>query len=47
MLIATFGPITARVGNQITYEGDTFVFEGHGPISAVDIMEYDRQGDLE
>ena len=46
MLIATFGPTTAWVGMQITREGDAFVLEGHGPISAGDIMEYDRQGHL-
>ena len=46
MLIATFGPTTAWVGTQITSEGDTFVLEGHGPISVCDIMEYDRQGHL-
>ena len=46
MLIATFGPTTAWVGTQITREGEAFVLEGHGPISAGDIMEYDRQGHL-
>jgi hypothetical protein len=46
MLIATFGPTTAWVGKQITHEGDAFVLEDHGPISAGDIMEYDRQGHL-
>jgi len=46
MLIATFGPTTAWVGMQITREGDAFVLEGHGPISAADIMEYDRLGHL-
>jgi len=46
MLIATFGPTTAWVGTQVTREGDAFVLEGHGPISAGDIMEYDRQGHL-
>jgi homospermidine synthase len=46
MLIATFGPTTAWVGMQITREGDAFVLEGHGPISAGDIMEYDRRGHL-
>lgn len=46
MLIATFGPTTAWVGMQITREGDAFVLEVHGPISADDIMEYDRQGHL-
>jgi len=46
MLIATFGPTTAWVGKQITREGNGFVLEGHGPISASDIMEHDRQGHL-
>ena len=46
MLVATFGPTTAWVGKQITHEADVFVLESHGPISAADIMEYDRQGHL-
>jgi len=46
MLIAAFGPTTAWVGTQITREGEDFVLEGHGPISAGDIMKYDRQGHL-
>jgi hypothetical protein len=46
LLIATFGPTTAWVGMQITREGDAFVLEGHGPVSAADIMEYDRLGHL-
>ncbi len=46
MLIATFGPTTAWVGKQITGDGDAFVLEGHGPISASDVMEYDQQGHL-
>lgn len=46
MLIATFGPSTAWSGKTITREGDAFVLEGHGSISAGDIMEYDRQGHL-
>ncbi len=46
MLIATFGPTTAWVGTRITHEGGSFMLEGHGPISAADIMEYDRQGHL-
>jgi hypothetical protein len=46
VLIATFGPTTAWVGLQITREGDAFVLEGHGQITAGDIMEYDRQGHL-
>lgn len=46
MLIATFGPTTAWSGKKITRVDDTFILEGHGPISASDIMEYDRQGHL-
>lgn len=44
MLIATFGPTTAWAGKTITREGDTFILEGHGRITAADVMEYDRQG---
>jgi len=46
MIIATFGPTTAWTGKTITGEGDVFTLEGHGPISAQDVMEYDRQGQL-
>jgi len=46
MLIATFGPTTGWNGKTITREGDAFILEGHGPISAADIMEHDRQGNL-
>ena len=46
MLVATFGPTTGWAGKTITREGDVFTLEGHGPITAVDVMEYDRQGHL-
>jgi hypothetical protein len=46
VLIATFGPSTGWAGKKITREGDAFVLEDHGPISATDVMEYDRQGHL-
>jgi len=46
MLIATFGATTGWAGKTITEEGDAFLLEGHGPISAADVMEYDRQGHL-
>ena len=46
MIIATFGPTTEWVGKTITREGDVFMLEGHGPITAADVMEYDRQGHL-
>jgi hypothetical protein len=46
MIIATFGPTTAWLGRSIAREGHVFVLEGHGPVSAEDVMEYDRQGHL-
>lgn len=46
MIIATFGPTTGWAGKTITREGDVFTLEDHGPITAVDVMEYDRQGHL-
>jgi hypothetical protein len=46
MLIATFGPNTGWSGKTIIREGDVFVLQDHGPITAVDVMEYDRQGHL-
>ena len=46
MLIATFGPITAWQGTRITWADGAFVLEGHGVLTAADVMEYDRQGHL-
>ena len=46
MLIATFGPTTGWAGKKITQDGEAFVLEDHGPISACDVMEYDAQGHL-
>jgi hypothetical protein len=46
MLIATFGPTTAWNGLRITFEEGAFVLEGHGVVTATDVMEYDRQGHL-
>jgi len=46
MIIATFGTSTEWAGKTITREGDTFILEGHGRITAADVMEYDRQGQL-
>jgi hypothetical protein len=46
MLVATFGPTTAWAGEKITREGDAFILEGHGALSARDVMEYDLQGQL-
>jgi uncharacterized RDD family membrane protein YckC len=46
MLIATFGPSTARVGKTIEFENEVFLLEGHGPVTASDVMRYDSQGHL-
>lgn len=46
MLIATFNDATGWIGRTITREGDTFILEGHGPITSLAIMEYDLQGHL-
>jgi hypothetical protein len=46
MLIATFGPSTAWQGQKIEWDEGRFLLEGHGPIGAEDVMEYDRQGHL-
>jgi hypothetical protein len=47
MVIATFGPSTAWHGKSITFEGGQFVLEGHGPITAAGVADYDRQGHLQ
>jgi hypothetical protein len=46
MLIATFGSSTAWQGQRITWDKGRFLLDGHGPIGAADVMEYDRQGHL-
>jgi hypothetical protein len=46
MLIATFGPTTAWFGRAIAYDSGVFLLEGHGPISAGEVMRYDEQGHL-
>jgi len=46
MLVATFGPSTAWVGKKITHEGNVFVLEDHGVITAADVMTYDMEGHL-
>jgi hypothetical protein len=46
MLIATFGPTTAWQGKLITWAEGAFMLEGHGVVTAADVMEYDRQGHL-
>ena len=46
MLVATFGPGTAWVGKRITHEGGHFVLEDSGPISAAQVLAYDRVSPL-
>jgi len=46
MVIATFGPSTGWHGKTISYEDGQFVLEGHGPISAADVLSYDGQGQI-
>jgi hypothetical protein len=46
MLVATFGPTTGWAGRTITFYDGRFTLEGHGPITAGDVLEYDRQGHL-
>lgn len=44
MLIATFNSATGWAGKTIDYDDGRFTLEGHGPISAADVLAYDRQG---
>ena len=47
MVIATFGPTTGWAGKRIVYEGQRFVLEGFGEITAQGVLEYDRQAHLD
>ena len=47
MLIATFNASTGWAGKTVHHENDQFVLEGHGPISAADVLAYDEQGYLD
>ncbi len=47
MVIATFGPTTGWVGKTITYDEGRFTLEGHGPVTAQGVVEYDRSGHLQ
>jgi len=46
MLVATFGPTTGWVGKTIDYEGGQFALQGHGLITAADVLNYDQQGQI-
>jgi hypothetical protein len=45
-LVAVFGETTEWAGKTILFTGAQFVLEGHGVISAADVMRYDRDGHL-
>ena len=47
VLIATFNARTGWAGKTVWLENEQFTLEGHGPISAADVLLYDRQGYLE
>ena len=46
IIVATFGPTTAWAGRTISYDAGEFVLEGHGRISAAEVLMYDRSGHL-
>ena len=46
MIVATFNASTGWAGKSIAYEGSQFVLDGHGVISAEDVMKYDQDGQL-
>ena len=46
MVIATFGPSTGWAAKTISYEDGRFTLEGHGAVSAADVLTYDAQGHI-
>jgi uncharacterized RDD family membrane protein YckC len=46
MVIATFGPSTSWLGKTITLDGQEFILEDIGMLTAQTVLEYDRQGHL-
>lgn len=46
MIIATFGPSTGWAGKTINYEDGRFKLEGVSPLTAADVLTYDRQGHI-
>ena len=47
MLVATFNTTTGWAGREITWQDERFILDGHGAITAADVMDYDRQGHLD
>ena len=46
MQVAVFNESTGWAGRRITHEGDRFVLEAVGPLSAADVLAYDTRGFL-
>jgi uncharacterized RDD family membrane protein YckC len=47
VVIAWFGPETGWAGRTISFVQQQFVLADHGPVTAHDVLEYDRLGQLE
>lgn len=47
LVVATFGPTTGRAGRSISIDDQQFILDGHGPVTAAAILEYDRLGQLD
>ncbi len=47
MVIATFNSATGWAGQTITYDDSVCTLEGHGPITAQDVVSYDEAGHIE
>ena len=47
MVIATFNSATGWAGKTITYDDGVFTLEGHGTITAQDVLSYDEAGHIE
>jgi hypothetical protein len=46
-IIATFNATTGWTGRTIVYQGDGLVLEGYGPVTAANLLEYDRLGQVD
>jgi hypothetical protein len=46
MIVARFTAATGWAGKQIGYDNGQFSLEGHGPVTAQDVLNYDAQGQL-
>lgn len=47
MLVATFNATTGWAGRQITWMDEQFILDGHGAVTAADVMGYDALGQLD